>query len=148
MQKQTDRAEQTLQKVLSLDPRNARATDLMALLLIASDKVEDKERALQYAQNNAERLTNNAQASVTRAYVLYELGRKTEAQKSLSQLGKMRPQPDSIFLIAKILLAEGQNEKAIDTLEKIVNQKTGLIIFRREAEALLAQLKGSSSDSQ
>ena len=125
MQKQSDRAEQTLQKVLSLDPRNARATDLMALLLIQSEKVEDKERALQYAQNNAERLANNAQANVTKAYVLYELDRKTEAQKSLSLAGKMQPQPDSVFLITKILVAEGQKEQAMQYLTKIVSQKSG-----------------------
>ena len=147
MQGQSDRAEETLQKVLSLDPRNARATDLMALLLIQSDKVQDKERALQYAQNNAERLANNAQANVTRAYVLYELGRKAEAQQALSKAGKMQIRPDSTFLIAKILVAEGQNDKAINALEKIVTQKAGLIIFRQEAEALLAQLKGSSGES-
>ena len=148
MQKQSDSAEQTLQKVLSLDPRNARATDLMALLLIESDKVEDKERALQYAQNNAERLANNAQANVTRAYVLYELGRKGEAQKSLSQAGKMQIRPDSTFLIAKILVAEGQNQKAIEALTKIVAQKTGLLIFRKEAEEMLAKLKASGSESK
>ncbi|NOZ39528.1 MAG: tetratricopeptide repeat protein [Planctomycetes bacterium] len=148
MQGQAERAEQTLQKVLSLDPRNARATDLMALLLIKSEKDGDKERALQYAQNNAERLANNAQANVTRAYVLYELGRKAEAQKSLQQAGKMQIRPDSTFLIAKILVAEGQNEKAIAALEKIINQKSGLIIFRRDAEELLAKLKGSSSESK
>ena len=141
MQEQSDRAEQTLQKVLSLDPRNARATDLMALLLIQSDKVEDKERALQYAQNNAERLKNSAQANVTRAYVLYELGRKAEAQKSLAQAGKMQIQPDSTFLIAKILIKENQNDKAIDALRKIVNQKSGLVIFRRKAEELLKELQ-------
>ncbi len=143
MQGQTDRAEQTLQKVLSLDPRNARATDLMALLLIQSDKVSDKERALQYAQNNAERYTNNAQANVTRAYVLYELGRKPEAQKALAKAGKMTIQPDATYLIAKILVAEGQNDQAIEALKKIVAQKTGLIIFRQEAEELLAQLQAS-----
>ena len=145
MQKQSDRAEQTLQKVLSLDPRNARATDLMALLLIQSEKVEDKERALQYAQNNAERLANNAQANVTKAYVLYELDRKAEAQKSLSLAGKMQPQPDSVYLITKILVAEGQKEQAIQYLTKIVSQKSGLLIFRQEAEDLLNQLKSEST---
>ncbi|MGI9427062.1 MAG: tetratricopeptide repeat protein, partial [Bythopirellula sp.] len=143
MQGQSDRAEQTLQKVLSLEPRNARATDLMALLLIKSENVKDRERALQYAQNNAERLTNNSQANITYAYVLYELGRKNEAQQSLAKMGKMSPQPDSTYLIAKILVGEGQLEKAISTLEKVTEQKQGLIIFRREAEELLNQLKAS-----
>lgn len=145
MQGDSERAESALQKVLSLDPRNARAMDLLALLLIQSDKMSDKERALQYAQLNADNLGNNAQANVTRAYVLYELGRKSEAQKSLAAAGKMQIQPDSTFLIAKILVAEGQNDKAIEALEKILEQKSRLVIFRREAEELLGQLKGDTS---
>jgi len=147
MQGQSDRAEQTLQKVLSLDPRNTRATDLMALLLIRSEKVQDKERALSYAENNAGWLPNNAQANVTKAYVLYELGRKADMQKSLSAAGKMQPGPDSVFLISKILAAEGQNEKSIEYLTKILSQKKGLVIFRREAEKLLAKLQSASTDS-
>lgn len=143
MQKDSKRAESTFQKVLSLDPRNARATDLMALLLIESDNVSDKERALQYAQNNAERLRNNAQASVTRAYVLYELGRKAEAQKSLQEAGRLQIQPDSTYLIAKILHAEGQDDKALAALEKVTTQKGGLIIFRNEAEELVAEINKS-----
>ncbi len=144
MKGQSDRAESALQKVLSLDPRNGQATDLMALLLIASDEVSDKERALQYAQNNAERLPNSAQANVTRAYVLYELGRKSEANQSLQDAGKLQIQPDSTFLIAKILAAEGQDDKAIAALEKIVDQKAGLILFRKEARELLAQLNAKA----
>ncbi len=144
MQGDSARAESALQKVLSLDPRNAQATDLMALLLIDSDEVSDKERALQYAQNNSERLPNNAQASVTRAYVLYELGRKEEANTSLQSAGKLQIQPDSTYLIAKILAAEGQDDKAIAALEKIVGKKGGLIIFHKDAEELLAQLNAKT----
>ena len=140
MQGQSERAEQKLQKVLSLDPRNGQATDLLALLLIQSDDVQDKERALQYAQNNAEWRASSAQANVTRAYVLYELGRKAEANKALAQAGKMTIQPDSTFLIAKILLAENQIDKAIEALKKIVGHKSGLIIFRKDAEDLLEKL--------
>ncbi len=148
MQQQPARAEQTLQKVLSLDPRNARATDMMALLLIQSEKVEDKERALTYAQNNAGWLPNNPQANVTRAYVLYELGRKKEAQKSVSQISNVQPQPDSMYLIAKMLVAEGQKDRAIVYLKQVASQKGGMIIFRREAEALLNKLQASGSESK
>jgi len=144
MQGQVGRAEEALQKVLSLDPRNARATDLLAMLLIESDQVEDRERALQYAQLNAERLPNSAQANVTRAYVLYELGRKKEANDSLAKAGKMQIQPDSTYLIAKILVAEKQTDKAIEALKKIVAQKSRLVIFRAEAEKLLSELQAKA----
>ena len=144
MQGKSDRAEQALQKVLSLDPRNARATDLLAMLLIQSDKVADKERALQYAQLNAERFAKSSQANITRAWVLYELGRKAEAKESLQRAGKMQPQADSTYLIAKIMAAEGQTDRAIQALEQLVTQKSGLLIFRREAAELLNQLKSGN----
>jgi len=147
MQGQSDSAERTLQKVLSLDPRNARATDLMALLLIQSEKVQDQERALSYAENNAGWLPNNAQANVTKAYVLYELGRNAEAQKSLQQAGKMQIRADSTYLIAKILVAEGQKEKAIAALTSVVNRKTGLLIFRQKAAELLSKLQAERSET-
>ena len=144
MQGEEERTEQTLQKVLTLDPRNARANDLLALLLIQSDKVSDQERALSYANNNADQLPNNSQALITKAWVLYRLGHKAEAQAALQQGAKNQLQADSTYLIAKIMLEEGQKEKAMQALEQIANQKAGLRIFRREAEELLKELKSES----
>ncbi|MCG8451151.1 MAG: tetratricopeptide repeat protein [Pirellulales bacterium] len=139
------RAEQAFQKVLSLEPRHARATDLIALLLIESDKIGDQERALSYAQLNAERFPDNAQANITKAWVLYKLGRKAEARQALqkgAQSGQL--QADSMFLIAKIMVAEGQQEKAIDALERGTSQKAGLFVFRNEAKALLEKIKAET----
>ena len=144
MQGEEERTEQTLQKVLTLDPRNARANDLLALLLIQSDKVSDRERARSYANNNADQLPNNSQALITKAWVLYRLGHKAEAQTALQQGAKNQLQADSTYLIAKIMLEEGQKEKAMQALEQIANQKAGLRIFRREAEELLKELKSES----
>ena len=142
MQGDTDRSERALQKVLSLEPRHARATDLLALLLIQSDNVKSQELALSYAELNAERFPNNSQANITKAWVLYKLGRKAEAQKSLEQgarAGKL--QADSMFLIAQIMVAEGNKEKGLLALRQGTTQKSGLFVFRREAEALLKKLE-------
>jgi tetratricopeptide (TPR) repeat protein len=140
MRDQMEDAERSLQKVLSLDPRNARATDMLAILLIKSDNAQDRERALQYAQSNVERYANNAQANITLAYVLYELDRKADAQKVLNKMGQLNPQPDSTFLITKILVREGQTEKARATLQQLVAQVPGPLIFRKEAQELLEEL--------
>ena len=148
MQGDSERAENALQKVLSLEPRHAQASDLLALLLIQRDNVKSKERALSYAELNAERFPNNAQANITKAWVQYKLGNKAEAQKSLEQgsrSGQMRA--DSMYLIAEIMVAEGQKQKAIAALQQGTAQRSGLFVFRREAEALLEKLKSEADSS-
>ncbi|MCH2595570.1 MAG: tetratricopeptide repeat protein [Pirellulales bacterium] len=148
MQGDSERAENALQKVLSLEPRHAQASDLLALLLIQRDNVKSKERALSYAELNAERFPNNAQANITKAWVQYKLGNKAEAQKSLEQgsrSGQMRA--DSMYLIAEIMVAEGQKQKAIAALQQGTAQRSGLFVFRREAQALLEKLKSEADSS-
>jgi hypothetical protein len=60
----------------------------------------------------------------------------------------MQPQADSMYLFAKIMLKEGQKDRAIETLKQIVALKTGLLIFRSDAEKLLAELQAGASDSK
>jgi tetratricopeptide (TPR) repeat protein len=150
MQGNTDRAEQALQKVLSLDPSNATATNILALLLIMSDDNADRERALRYAQVNAERFENSVQANITLGWVLYKLKRGAEATAALqkgAQAGQL--QADSAYLVAKIMSEqEGQREKAAQALEQVLGQKTGLFLFRREAQKLLEELKGGATVGQ
>jgi len=145
MQGNTSRSEQALQRVLSLEPRHAMATDLLALLLIESDEVNSRERALSYAENNADHFPNSAQVNITKAWVLYQLGRKAEAQKSLGEGSKAGGlKADSMFLVAKIMVGEGRKEKAIVALKQGIAQRAGLFIFRKQAQELLEKLEGSA----
>jgi Tfp pilus assembly protein PilF len=147
MQGNTDRAEKALQRVLSLDPSNATATNILALLLIMSEDNADRERALRYAQVNAERFENNVQANITLGWVLYKLKRGAEATTALqkgAQAGQL--QADSAYLVAKIMSEqEGQQDKAAQALEQVLNQKTGLFLFRREAQKLFDELKSGGA---
>ena len=137
---QNDRAEQAFTKVLSLDPGNARANDLLALLLIESDDKADQERALRYADLNTKQFQNNSQANITKAYVLYKLGRMTEAQEPLQIGARGQLQTDSAYLIARIMADQGQKDKARQALEQVLQQKQGLFIFRKKAEEMLKEL--------
>ena len=141
MQGQNERAEQAMSKILSLDPSHSRATDLLALLLIESDEVADQERALRYAQMNAERFPDNSQVNITKAWVLYRLGRGTESQAALEKLGRGQVPADSAFLISKMMVEQGKKDQAQQALEQVLQQSAGVFIFRSEAEALLEQLK-------
>lgn len=140
MKGQNDRAEEAFTKVLALDPTNARANDLLALLLIESPNKADHARALAYADNNTTRYQNNSQANITKAYVLYKMGRMNEAQEPLQIGARGQLQTDSAFLIAKIMADQGQKDKARQALEQVLAQKQGLFIFRQQAQELLDQL--------
>ena len=141
MLNQNDRAEQAFNKVLSLDPGNARANDLMALLLIESENKDDQERALRFAEQNTKLFPQNSQANITKAYVLYKLGRMNEAQEPLQIGARGQLQTDSAYLISRIMADQGQKEKAVQALEQVLQQKQGLFIFRQQAEDLLKELK-------
>ena len=147
MQGNAERAEQSLTKILTLDPSNAMARNILALLLIESDNDADRERALRHAQMNAERFEKSVHANITLGWVLYKLERGSEAQAALqkgAQSGQL--QTDSAYLVAKILSGqEGQKENATRTLEQVLKQKKGLFLFRRDAEKLLAELKAKSN---
>ncbi len=140
MRDQNDQAEQAFMKVLSLDPGNARANDLLALLLIQSDDKADQARALQYADLNTKQFQNNSQANITKAYVLYKMGRANEAQEPLQIGARGQLQTDSAYLIARIMADQGQNEKARQALDQVLKQKQGLFIFRKQAQKLYDEL--------
>ncbi len=141
MLNQDDRAEQAFNKVLSLDPGNARANDLMALLLIESQDKSNQERALRFAEQNTKLFPQNSQANITKAYVLYKLGRMNEAQEPLQIGARGQLQTDSAYLIARIMADQGQKDKARQALEQVLQQKQGLFVFRKQAEELLKELK-------
>ncbi len=142
MQGKRAEAIDTMTEILGIDPSNSRATDLLALLLIESDNDADKKKALQYAQVNAQRFPENSQVNVTQGWVLYQLGKKNEAQQFLSRVKQNTLTPDAYYLLAKMMVESNKEEQATKALEAIINnKKPALFIFRRDAEKLLAELK-------
>ena len=141
MNGQSELAEKNMMKVLSIDPSNATATNLLAMLLIERDDQASKDRALSYAKLNAERFPNNGQAIITYAWVLYKLGHMREADAALKKgIQAGNTTPDSTYFIAQILSEQNHKQAAIQTLEQAVNQKS-MFVYRKQAEQLLAKLK-------
>jgi tetratricopeptide (TPR) repeat protein len=145
MRNQPDAAEEALTKVLSLDPSNAGATNLLALILSESSNPAQQEKALRYAQMNAERFQGNAQANITLAWILSKLNRPTESDAFLTkaiQAGNLNA--DSAYLVARILVAKNQKDNAAKALEQVLTQAgAGMFMYRKEAEALLTELGGT-----
>ena len=144
MSGQTERAERGLQKVLSLDPNNVTATNLLAQLLIHQEDKSAQERALSYAQTNAKLYPDNGNVNITLAWVLSRLGRMQEANGALQRgVRSQNLSLDSTYLIAKILSEQNQNGPAIQALSRTIG-KGGLFVYRKEAEKLLEELKAKN----
>lgn len=138
-------AEEALTQVLSVDPSNAGAINLLALILTESPNLAQQEKALRYAMMNAERFPTNSQANITLAWILAKLNRGAESDAYLQkavQGGQLNA--DSAFLVAKILVAKGQKENALKALEQVLQQAgSGMFMYRKEAEALVKELGGT-----
>jgi tetratricopeptide (TPR) repeat protein len=145
MRNQPEAAEAALTKVLGINPSNAGATNLLALILSESTNPAQQEKALRYAQMNAERFGNNAQANITLAWILSKLNRASESDQFLTraiQAGNLNA--DSAYLVARILVAKNQKENAARALEQVLTQTgAGMFMYRKDAEALLKELGGT-----
>jgi len=141
MQGQPERAQQSMTKIISLDPSHFTATDLLSLILIQSNDVANHERALKYATMNSRNFPNSARAKITAAWILHSMGRTAESKAALQKIGRVNVPLDSAFLIAKMMVAEDKKDAAIRELDRLLQIKSGLFIFRREAEELLSKLK-------
>ncbi|MCC6493419.1 MAG: tetratricopeptide repeat protein [Pirellulales bacterium] len=150
MRNQPEAAEEALTKVLSIDPSNAGAINLLALILSESSNLAQQEKALRYAQMNAERFPNNAQANIPLAWILAKLNRTAESDSYLNravQSGNLNA--DSAFLVARILVSKGQKDQARKAIEQVLAKAgSGMFMFRKEAEAMLKDLGGSVPQSQ
>jgi Tfp pilus assembly protein PilF len=150
MRNQPAEAEEALTKVLSLDPSNAGATNLLALILSEGSDPKQQEKALRYAQMNAERFPTNAQANITLAWILAKLNRPADSDQFLTkavQAGNLNA--DSAYLVARILVTKNQKENAAKALEQVLAQAgQGMFMYRKEAEALLKELGGTVPQPQ
>lgn len=138
-------SEASLVQVLGIDPGNAGAADLLALLLIDSKNMADKEKALRYAKLNVERFPQSAQAQVTLAWVLFALDRPTEARQVLAQISPTAQLvPDSTYLVARIFAKQGKTQEAIAALQDIIRRyPAGAFTQRKDAQKLLKELGGT-----
>jgi tetratricopeptide (TPR) repeat protein len=145
MRNQPEAAEEALTKVLSIDVSNASATNLLALILAESSNPTQQEKALRYAQMNAERFPTSSQANITLAWIYSKLGRTAESDAFLTkavQAGNLNA--DSAYLVARILVQKNQREQAAKALEQVLTQAgAGMFMYRKEAEALLKELGGT-----
>jgi len=133
-------AEEHFQKAHLQSPSNFAASNNLALALCEQDVEAKKRLALEYAQVNAQRLPNQAEAASTLGWVFYKLERIDEAEAALRKAasgGSMSP--DTAYYIARVSVDRGRKEQARQLLESAL-KTTRPFSLRKEATLLLESL--------
>lgn len=141
MNKQLKAAEDHFMDALRISPANADTLNQLALMLIDQAEPAKRQRALEFAGISSRLNDQSADAQVTFAWVLLQLGRNADAEQRLReaiQLGNLSP--DSRYLVAK-MLADRNQAAAKQILQEALEADTNVIfVNRQEARALLNSL--------
>jgi tetratricopeptide (TPR) repeat protein len=142
MTKKLKPAEDYFVEALGIAPANSNVINQLALLLIEQAGQAPRSRAYQFAAMNAQLNNQSADAQITWAWVLFQLGRGTDAGNALNNGINLGPlSQDSQYLVAKIL-AEGNNvDKAKQVLKSLFDADApGVFIYRQDAKELSDKL--------
>jgi tetratricopeptide (TPR) repeat protein len=146
-QKDFRAAELIFESVVKRSSGDFSASNNLALALIEQDDDSKRRRALEYAEENVQKLpksasvASSASAASTYGWVLYKLGRLDDAEKALRTAASLeRMSVDTAYYTARVAIDRGRKAEAKEVLEGAL-KNTGLSMFRQEAEELLKQLK-------
>jgi tetratricopeptide (TPR) repeat protein len=145
MNKKMKPAEDYFMEALRISPANGDTINQLALLLIEQGDQSKRQRALEFAGISSRLNNDSADAQVTLAWVLYQMGRANDAEQALRnglQLGSLSP--DSSFLVAKVLVDQNRADAAKQILKGALDAETpGIFVNRQEAQTLLETLEKS-----
>ncbi len=143
MGKKMKPAEDYFVEALGIAPANGDVINQLALLLIDQADQGKRDRALQFAGMSAQLNNQSADAQITLAWVLYQLGRVVDAEQALrSGLSLGNPSPDSSYLVAKILMDQNKTEPAKQLLKAALETESpGIFIYRADAQAAYDKLE-------
>jgi Tfp pilus assembly protein PilF len=145
-QKDYTTAEEYFQNAHLLSPKDFRVSNSLALTLIEQKSDEKRQRALEYAEDNARKYQKQAEALSTYGWVLYKLGRLDDADKMLRNAISVSGgsvSADTAYYLARLLRKKGgaDNEKAAKQwLERALATPVPFQ-NRDDAKALLEELK-------
>jgi tetratricopeptide (TPR) repeat protein len=140
-QKDYARAAAFFQKIVDQSPSNFLAINNLALAL-AHQGQADKQRALEYAQMNAQRASSHPEAFATVGWVYYQLGRAAEAEAAFRkalELGKGQTSADLAYYLARIATDRKRYDEARKALDAALRSPQPFI-ERPAAEQLAKEL--------
>ncbi|MGD9634285.1 MAG: tetratricopeptide repeat protein [Pirellulales bacterium] len=147
MSKKMKPAEDYFVAALRLSPSNAAVINQLALLLVEQPDEDKRQRAVEFARINAMLQPNSAEANITLAWVLYQVGNTRDAEAALRKgLAARNMSPDSNYLVAKILADQNRPDVAKQFLAAALENPAGsLSVLKDDAEALKKQLDSGAA---
>jgi tetratricopeptide (TPR) repeat protein len=145
-------AEKILRRVLVDAPNDFFAHNHLALVLADQSDIEQRKRAVQYAEMNARANTRSPEAAATLGYVLYRNGNMNGALQMLQSavsLAGGQASSDTAYYLA-LVLADGDKAEDAKKLLKTALDSKGLFVYRNEAKTLYDRLekKEASKDGK
>ncbi len=142
MNKKMKPAEDYFVAALSMAPSNGSVINQLAQLLADQPDTDKRQRALEFATMNSKLNSESADAQITLAWILYQLGRGQEANNALrAGLQAGTPSPDSSYLVAKMMVDQNRLDAARQLLNAALEADTSAIFVNRaEAQSLLNSL--------
>jgi tetratricopeptide (TPR) repeat protein len=135
-------AELFFETALRQSPNNMAITNNLALVLIEQDSKPKQQRALEFAEANVKKNPQSSSFASTYGWVLYKLGRLEDAEKALQAAAASGPvSVDTAYYTARLMVDQGRKEDARKVLETALKNKTGLAMYRQEANELLETLQ-------
>jgi Tfp pilus assembly protein PilF len=134
-------AEKIFRQVLNDSPADFFASNQLALVMADQTDKNQRSRALQLANVNAQANQRSAEAVATLGYVLYRTGNMDDALKSLqAAISPGQMAADTAYYLSLVLNENKKPEDAVKVLEQALQTK-GLFIYRTESQQLLDKLK-------
>ena len=117
------------------------ATVNLALVLADAGDAAQKKRALELAELYLRQNPRSPEGHAVLGYCLYKNARVADAEKALQAATSLGPvTPDAAYFLARVLADKGQVEDAHKLL-KAAAASTDPSVYRKDAEALLAELE-------
>jgi tetratricopeptide (TPR) repeat protein len=141
-QKDYTTAEEYFQNAHLLSPKDFRVSNGLALALIEQKGEEKKQRALEYAENNARQYPKASEALSTYGWVLYKLGRLDDAARVLQNaVSGGTLSADTAYYLARVLDKRGGRDKDVRQLLESALQNPAPFQNRDDAKVMLEELK-------
>jgi tetratricopeptide (TPR) repeat protein len=135
------KATAVFEELVKEHPSFAFATVNLALSLAEAGDANARRRAAELADGYAKQNPRDSEARAVLAYCLLKADRAADAEVvAKAALGLGVRSPDAAYFVAKILAARGNVEDAHKAAKVACQSKDGFV-YRKEAEALVAELE-------
>jgi tetratricopeptide (TPR) repeat protein len=135
------RAIQLLEAAHLEAPESFQAINLLALVLADQQEPRDQQRALKFAQANATRYPQNAEAAATLGWVYQQVGQIRDADVALDRAFSAGTlSADGAYFVATMFQRQGRLEAAAKLAAKALETKQSFL-YRAQAADIVSHWK-------